>query len=668
MGAWERTSHKDDGLLTLEGFPRIQLGRVDKMSKTILQPKTEAPMDAPTIRECQRYVRSIQRNLDRAVEENDKKKIRWFTYLLTKRSRAVKILAIHGITVENEGKYTAGVDGIRVKEGKSLEVKNHNRTIRKWLLNKADIKKKPSAIRRTYIKKLNGKLRPLGIPTLLDRVIQDMVRTAIEPITEYYASDNSYGFRPKRNCHDAIGHLFNKLARRGSKQWIVEGDISGCFDNIAHDHILNNLEKWNTPEYIRLTIGKMLKAKIFEQGTDIENETGTPQGGVLSPMLANVALTTLDEYGRKYRDRNQSNPIVRYADDFVVVCKTKEEAEKRKEEIREMLEVKIGLTLSEEKTTITNIHQGFNFLGFNIRKYKYRSPKNKYHEVGKLLIKPQIEKVQSHLWKIKQVLKANKQAKQESIIRMLNPIRQGWAMYYRFVVSKDMFTLTENRLWEKLWMWVKRRHPSKSKRWIAKRYFMMEGERAWRFRTKDAELINIEKIPIVRYVIIKSGMRLHDGSKEASEYWKKREYVNSLNQIYSIKIEKLFKRQNGMCIYCEQPITAEQIEKQKIHLHHFNPRSQGGDERPNNLRLLHQQCHSEAHSKMSREQMSYWAKMKGNYIKKENIDDFAKAEMKEGKMTAKKVEVKVQKLDKALQRKRIALAKRSAQMLKEGRV
>ena len=271
---------KDNELLTPKGFPSNQLGRIDKMSKTILQPKTEIPMDACTIRKCHRYVRSIQRNLDRAVAENDKKKVRWLTYILTKKSRAVKILAIHRVTVENNGKHTAGIDGIRVAEGKSKEVKEYNKDLREGLYKEADIKRKPSAIRRTHIKKPNGKLRPLGIPTLLDRVIQDMVKTTIEPITEYYASGNSYGFRPKRNCHDAIGHLFSKLARRRDFQWIVEGDISGCFDNIAHDHILENLEGWNTPEYIRTTIARMLKARILEQGTYIDPEVGTPQGGI----------------------------------------------------------------------------------------------------------------------------------------------------------------------------------------------------------------------------------------------------------------------------------------------------------------------------------------------------------------------------------------------------
>ncbi len=638
------------------------------MSMTILQPKIEIPMDARAIRKCQKYVYSIQRNLDRAVAENDKKKIRWLTYILTKKSKAVKILAIHRVTVENDGKHTAGIDGIKVAEGKSKEVKEYNKNLREWLYKEADIKKKPSAIRRTYIEKSNGKLRPLGIPTILDRVIQDMVRMTIEPITEYHASDNSYGFRPKRNCHDAIEHLYNKLAQRSCPQWIIEGDIKGCFDNIAHDHILDNLEEWNTPEYIRTIIGRMLKARIFEQGTQIDPEKGTPQGGILSPMLANVALTTLDRYCKRYDRR--SNPIVRYADDFVIVCKTKDEAEVIKKDINVMLEDKIGLTLSEEKTQITNVHDGFNFLGFNIRKQKEKSPYSKYHKIGKLLMKPQKEKIHAHLRKLKQTLKSNKQAKQESIIRMLNPVLQGWAMYYRFAVSKKIIADVNSELWKKLWRWSKRRHPNKTKRWIVRRYFTAKTGAKWEFRTKDVTLIDTRKIPIVRYVKVRSGVRVYDKDEEAIKYWKKRVYVNALDQIYSNKIEKLFKRQNGKCYYCGQPIEAEQIEKQKIHVHHLNPRSQGGDERLNNLRLFHQQCHTEAHSIMTREQMSYWAKMKGDYARKQKINLFAKAEMKEAKVTISKIEKEVKQRQSydTMERKRIASAKRASQMVKEGRI
>jgi len=480
------------------------------MSKTVPQIKTDTlKYDARTIRECQEYVRSVQRKLDGAVAEGNSKKIRLFTWLLSKRSRAVRILAVHRVTCLNEGKKTPGVDGMRILSGRTKAVKNHNREIREWLITNADIKKKPSPIRRTYIRKPNGKLRPLGIPTLLDRTIQDVVRIAIEPITEYYANDNSYGFRPKRSCHDAIGHLFRKLALRTRKQWAIEGDISGCFDNIKHEHIMKQLTEWNTPKYIINVIEGMLSAKIFEHEVLFDTEKGTPQGGILSPMLANVALTTLDNLSEKY-DR-QYNPIVRYADDFVVTCKTEAEAKNIKKEIAEMLHKEIGLTLNDEKTTITNIHQGFNFLGFNLRKYREKSPHSKYNEVGKLLIKPQPEKVIGHLRKIKNVLKKNKTAKQGTIIRKLNPILVGSALYYRFAVSKRTYSLIDHSVWDKLWRWAKRRHPKKPINWIMNKYFTTSG-RKWIFKSEDGQktIINVDKIPITRYVKVRAGMRVHE--------------------------------------------------------------------------------------------------------------------------------------------------------------
>ncbi len=248
------------------------------MSKTVAQVETDAvKLDAQNIRKCQYYVRSMQRKLDKAVKDNDRRKIQWFTHLLTKRSKAVKILAINRVTKVNKGRYTPGVDGKRILKGHSKEIVTHNKAVRTELLHTVDIRLKPLPVSRTFIKKPNGKMRPLGIPTLRDRVIQDIVRTALEPITEYYFNDKSYGFRPKRGCQDAIENLFNKLAQRSCKEWVIEGDIQGCFDNISHEHILRTLQEWKTPEGIRKVVERMLKAKILENETLTDPETGTPQ-------------------------------------------------------------------------------------------------------------------------------------------------------------------------------------------------------------------------------------------------------------------------------------------------------------------------------------------------------------------------------------------------------
>jgi len=517
------------------------------------------------IRNCEKYVSSMQKKLDRAVavrlwssgfiRDNNKSDIRWFTHILSKKSKAVRILAVHRVTTLNQGKYTAGVDGVKMVRGR----KGRNDKLKLSLLKDINISKKPSPIRRVYIPKPNGKKRPLGIPTLADRIIQNILRTTLEPITEYHASDNSYGFRPKRSCHDAIEHLFTKLGKRGSKQWILEGDIRGCFDNISHEHILKTLKLWDVKKNIVNIIERMLKSKILFKDMTENVDTGTPQGGILSPMLANVALTALDDYCKKefgictHLPQKQGgdyvqNPIVRYADDFVIVCKSKYEAELAKGKIATFLLDFIGLELSNEKTKITHTADGFDFLGFNIRKYTQKSPKSKYHSIGKLLIKPQKEKVINFLRGIKEVLSNNKTAKQESIINMLNPMLQGFGMYYRFAVSSKTFSTIDSQLWHKLWRWAKRRHPKKSKKWIMRKYFTTTG-RKWVFKdeTGNKKIRIMPLIPIVRFVKIKSGMRVHANDKETREYWQKRVYTNALSQVYTVKIEKLMKTQKGIC-------------------------------------------------------------------------------------------------------------------------
>jgi RNA-directed DNA polymerase len=415
----------------------------------------------------------------------------------------------------------------------------------------------------------------------------------------------------------------------------------------------------------------MLKAKTLVNETLTDPETGTPQGGILSPMLANVALTTLDNFCEKYERR--SNPIVRYADDFIVTCKSEKQAEKIKEEIAGMLKETLGLTLSDDKTNVTNIHDGFNFLGFNIRKYRMKSPIHKNHTIGKLLITPQEEKVTDHLWEVKQILKQNKTAKQETIIHLLNPKLQGFALYYRFGVSKKTYSTIDRHLWKKLWKWALRRHPNKTRYWTMKRYFTTYG-RKWTFKSeKEEEITNVAKIPIVRFVKVKSGMRVHGGDKETIEYWKKREYTNALSQIYSVKVEKLFRRQKGVCPYCGQSITKEAIEKGLAHAHHLIPRTQGGSEELKDLRLVHKECHTEAHSIMSREQMAYWWRNKGNYLRRSNIEAFAQADMNtestqsvEKSIKKRKEKVTRQRKLEASNRQAQAAETRATQMLREG--
>jgi len=605
-----------------------------------IQPNGSDIFSTSNIKSCEKYVSLMQKKLDRAVADDNKSDIRWFTHILSKKSKAVKILAVHRVTTLNQGKYTAGVDGVKMVRGK----KGINKKLRLSLLKDINISKKPSPIKRVYIPKSKkmeakpssfGKKRPLGIPTLTDRIIQNILRTTLEPITEYHASDNSYGFRPKRSCQDAIGHLFVKLSRKNSKQWVLEGDIRGCFDNISHEHILRTLKSWNVKRNIMNIIERMMKSEVLFKDITEKVDTGTPQGGILSPMLANVALSALDDYCYKNfgtktpRSKKQGgsyiqNPIVRYADDFVIVCKSKQEAEVIKGEIATFLKENIGLELSNEKTMITHIADGFDFLGFNIRKYTDKSPESKYHSIGQLLIKPQKEKVINFLRRTQEVLSGNKTAKQENIIYKLNPMLQGFGMYYRFAVSKKTFSTIDSQLWHKLWRWAVRRHPKKTKKWIMKKYFTTTG-RKWVFKDETGKKIRkIAYIPIVRFAKIKSGMRIHADDKETREYWQKRVYINALSQVYTIKVERLMKSQKGICPCCDDPITRDDITGSKVHAHHMLPRSKGGSEKLNNLRLLHQDCHVLAHQVLTRDEMAEWMKMRLNYILKSNIKEFQK--------------------------------------------
>jgi len=561
-------------------------------AKTKRKAQAKDTFNAANIRRCVKYVRQIQRRLDEAVARNDQAKVRWYTHLLTQRSRASKVLAVYHVTVENQGKYTAGIDGECLDKHASKPEKDRHRL---ELLRRINVKKKPSPVKRVYIDKGNGKKRPLGIPTLLDRMIQDLLRMALEPIAEYHFNGNSYGFRPKRSGHDAIAHLFTKLAQRRSPQWVIEGDIKGCFDHISHLHIRNTMARWNVPGFIRVLVHRMLKAKVGEGEQLFEVEEGTPQGGIISPLLANIALTALDDYGQSLA---QSNPLIRYADDFVVVCPSEAAAQRSKEQIAKFLQDRIGLTLSPEKTLITHISRGFYFLGFYLRKYG-----------EKLLIKPQKEKVVKFLRGISQTLTENRTAGAGTLIRRLNPKLQGLALYYRHVVSKAVFDWIDQELWKKLWKWARRRHPRKDRRWVREKYFTRKGL----FTDGTGKhLREVGSIPIVRHIKVRSDVRVYGKEEQTREYWNQRARRNIQNQAYTRGGGRLLKDQQGNCHYCGQPLE----DWTEVHLHHLWPRSEGGARRPNNLRPIHWLCHQELHERFTRKQMAEFTRKGIDYARK----------------------------------------------------
>lgn len=410
-------------------------------------------------------VRSLQRRIAKAIREGKPGRTKALQWILT-HSLAAKLLAVKRVT-ENKGKCTPGVDGVLWKSSKDK--------LRAALtLSRKEYVVKP--LRRVYIKKKNGKERPLGIPTMKDRAMQALFLSALDPVSETSADQCSYGFRRKRSCHDAIERCYIHLSRKDSATWILEGDIKGCFDNISHDWIIDNVL------IDKKVVTKWLKAGYIDKNKLFPTKAGTPQGGIISPTLANMVLDGLEEaiYKsvntriRKHdgcRRNNHKIHFVRYADDFVVTGATEEVLINVIKPIIVNFLSERGLTLSEMKTKITDVYSGFDFLGQNIRKFSN----------GKLLIRPSKDNFKSVLSKIKYIIIEYRGAPTVELIRRLNSVITGWANYHRHVAARKYFVELDMFLWFYLWKWAKRRHSNKGYRWIADKYFKKIGSRKWSF-------------------------------------------------------------------------------------------------------------------------------------------------------------------------------------------
>lgn len=422
------------------------------------------------------------------------------------RSFHAKVLAIRQVTQLNAGKNTAGVDGfVCSSDSQRMELLKSGLDLDGY---------RPSPVRRVYIPKSNGKMRPLGIPTVKDRVMQAIVKLALEPEWESRFEANSYGFRPGRSAHDAIKAIWLGLNQDGASQWVVDADISGCFDNIDHEALLSLV-----PEHLREVVRRWLKAGVVELGKRTESDAGTPQGGIISPLLANIALTGMERLfeaenqdGRpklpsRRRGMNRGMHLIRYADDFVVLCPTREVAEQYALPRLANFLASRGLQLSEAKTKVVHISEGFDFLGFHVRDMS-----------GKVLIKPQKTKVLGHLRALSEYVRSHRQQPTAGLIRHLNPVIRGWVNYYRYVVSKRVFAKIDDAMWPMLYKWAKRRHPMKPHKWVQRRYFTNgAGGRGWQLNDGKRALLKHDFFSIQRWIKVEG--RASPFDPELRHYW-----------------------------------------------------------------------------------------------------------------------------------------------------
>lgn len=417
-------------------------------------------------------VRRLQLRIAKAIKMRRYKKAKALQWLLT-HSFFAKLLAVKRVTT-NTGKRTPGVDGIVWKTDKQ-------KLTAAYALRSKGYKAQP--LRRIYIPKKNGKLRPLGIPTKIDRAHQALYLLALEPVTEIQADTNSYGFRPKRSTQDAIEQCFTVLAQKSCAQWIMEGDIKACFDKISHEWLLGNIMMDKD------VLKQWLKAGYMEKKVLHDTVEGSPQGGLASPSIANATLDGLEQIVTRGAKQKEKIHFVRYADDFICTASSKEILENRiKPAIINFLKER-GLELSEEKTKITHIQDGFDFLGFNVRKYK-----------EKLLIKPKRQSVNKFTEGLKETIKKLGNSSTASLIANLNSKIRGWANHYKSCIAKRAFSYIDNIVFKTILRMLKRKHPKKSKTWIRRKYFTKIEPKDWRFFCKVKNKNGILK----QYTLIKA--------------------------------------------------------------------------------------------------------------------------------------------------------------------
>ena len=516
--------------------------------------------------QCETRMKKLQARIVKAVQDKRWNRAKALQRLLT-RGFSGKALAIKRVT-SNKGKNTAGVDG---------KVWTSQSACWEALLSLKQRGYKTSPLRRVYIPKKSGdEKRPLSIPTMYDRAMQALYLLGLDPVSETTADKYSYGFRKERSTADAIRQIFITVADKNRASWFLEGDIKKCFDTISHDWLLNNI-----PMETKI-LRKWLKAGYMENGCLLPSDSGTPQGGIISPVLANMALDGLEavlsaRFGNKgAKKRKQSKVhLIRYADDFIITGNSKEILDEEVTPLVQDFLAKRNLALNMKKTRTTSIEEGVDFLGQNIRKYN-----------GKLIIKPSNASIKSCLKKIREIIKRNASTTQYNLIELINPVIRGWANYHRKVCASKAFGRLDHEVFTSLWRWAKRRHPEKGLRWIKTKYFKSSATRRWVFQSDACEKSQAKQLFYASDIKIRYHRKTLNAANPYDPKWyeyfaKRKKYIASDN--LHGKARTLWLKQRGVCPKCKEVI----IDPLQWFILN-QPRAQGS--KGYNSMLLHKQC------------------------------------------------------------------------------